>query len=98
MKIKLPDEIKEYEPELRFFFDCMIAKLYTNRHKQFASGDLRHYLRGINEERYEMAEAYRSENQFAFYMETVDVANMAWLAGLKAMRMTKVEWENKDEQ
>lgn len=94
MVISIPDTVKEYEPELRFFIDTMVQKLNINRHKGFCEDktvkDLLH-LTGAEFD--EMQEAM-SESQFNFFLECVDVANMAWLSGLKALRMTKYDWDN----
>ena len=96
MIINIPDSIKEYEPELRFFIDTMVQKLNINRHKGFCEqstvGELVNLTR---QELDEMNTAHVEESQFNFFLECVDVSNMAWLSGLKAMRMTRDEWEDR---
>lgn len=94
MQISIPDTIKEYEPELRFFVDAMVQKLNINRHKGFCEDkDVRDLLSLTAAEYDEMREALLLESQFNFFLECVDVANMAWLSGLKALRMTKHDWD-----
>lgn len=95
MKIYIPEEIAHYEPQLRYFFDCMVQKLNTNRHKGFAEGhSLTEFMDLADSELDEAARALHTDDQFAFFMEMVDVANMSWLASIKALRMTKDEWQD----
>lgn len=103
MEIVLPDEMAHYEGELRYFVDSMVRKLFVNRHKGFAEGvtwDLAQVL--LCRELEEMQGAVTSgEPQFSAFMETVDVANMAFIAGLVLARMTKAEYtelRGKDQQ
>lgn len=94
MVVNIPDSIKEYEPELRFFIDTMIQKLNINRHKGFCDHSTVEELVNLTRrELDEMQQAFDDESQFNFFLECVDVSNMAWLTGLKALRMTKDEWE-----
>ena len=94
MIINIPDSIKEYEPELRFFIDTMVQKLNINRHKGFCGhSTVEELINLTRRELDEMHQAHDEESQFNFFLECVDVSNMAWLAGLKALRMTKDEWE-----
>lgn len=97
MKIHLPEEIAHYEPELRFFFDLMVRKLHTNRHKGFGDDvTLEDLFKMLNAERIELMDAFngkRNEGQFELAMEAVDVANFSFLIGLVALRMTKEDFE-----
>lgn len=91
--IHVPDEIGAYEPELRFFFDNMVRKLHINRHKEFIeTATLYELMDYLANEVNEVNEAIHNEGQFEAYMETVDVANQAWLLGLALLRMTKEEY------
>ena len=102
MEIHLPDEIKHYEGELRYFIDTMVRKLHTNRHKGFADG--KHpveMFNGAEGEMKELRDALLHRDQFAAFVEAADVANMVFLTGLAAVRMTRDEFDyartNKDE-
>lgn len=96
MEIHLPDEIAHYEGDLRYFIDSMVKKLYISREKGFAEnldvGTARHLLDG------EIAEFDQAimggEAQFAAYMETADIANIAFLMGLVITRMNKKEYKS----
>lgn len=96
MIIHVPKEIEHYEPELHYFLQTMVLKLHTNRHKGFAEQtDLETLMTQMRLEMKEAEAAWEKESQFAFFVECVDVSNQAWLAGLKALRMTKSEWQEK---
>jgi hypothetical protein len=90
MEIFLPVEIEHYEPELRFFFDLMVRKLHTNRHKQFGE-----HLTPVSAfelllvEAEELRVALIKESQFSVAMEAVDVSNFAFLVALVVLRMDK---------
>lgn len=94
MDIHLPEEIKAYEPELKFFFDNMVRKLHINRHKGFGDGktikEMKSQLWG---EMNELSIAMEDEGQFEALMECADVANQAWLLGMIMLRQTKLEFE-----
>lgn len=96
LTIHLPREIEQYEPELRFFFDLMVRKLHTNRHKGFCedktTGPMYHALQ---DEVKELEEALKEDgSQFDVALECADIANQAWLLALVALRMTKEDFNN----
>ena len=94
MEIYIPKPIAHYEPELRFFMDAMVRKLHTNRHKGFAENvSLKQLLTQLRKETRELRDALNDEGQFALFMECVDVANQAWLLGLAATRMTRIDYD-----
>lgn len=94
ININVPPEMEEYEDDLRFFFEVMIRKLFTNRHKGFSKElNLNEMLRGCLGEIDEMAEAIRKEGQFEVAVEAADAANFAFLMALTTMHMTRQEFE-----
>ncbi len=94
MEIHLPEEIKHYEPELRFFFDNMVRKLHVNRHKGFGDGKTIKIMKSqLWGEMSELDDAMEDEGQFEAFMECVDVANQSWLLGMIMLRQTKKEFE-----
>lgn len=93
LTVNVPLDIEHYVPELRYFMESMVYKLNTNRHKGFATDvEFGSLHMGMFNELNEATSAALNESQFAYYMECVDVANMAWLAALSALRMTKDQW------
>jgi hypothetical protein len=94
MDIPIPDDIRHYEPELRFFLDCMVRKLHISRHRGFVRdrdlGELRDML---STELAELDAALLNESQFSILLESVDVANQAFLLGLAAMQLDKRTFE-----
>lgn len=97
MNIHVPEEIAHYEPELRYFFDSMVRKLFMNRHKSWAEGlDMEHGVYLIEEELRELVDAIEdpSKSQFECYIECVDVANTALLTGLVVHRYTRHAFDN----
>lgn len=95
MEIVLPADMAHYEGELRYFFDSMIRKLYVNRHKGFGEGcTFETALFLIESELTELRDAPRNgEAQFAAFFETVDIANVAFIASLVLSRMSKDEYK-----
>lgn len=94
MTIILPDEMEDYERELRFFFDVMVNKLYMNRHKGMGEGLT--VARGMGllvGEVNEFFGAFKGGSQASSLDELVDVANMAWLTSLVITRATRPEFE-----
>lgn len=90
MDIHVPESIAHYEPELRYFFDSMVQKLNTNRHKGLVEGvTILDMVAGLKGELLELEQALATEGQFDVHMEAVDVANFAWLVSLMAMRMDR---------
>lgn len=90
MHVQIPDEIKEYEPDLRFFFDTMVKKLHVNRHKGFCKGKrIDEMIDALEREVAEVKEALSTGSQFEAFVESADIANQAWLLGLTVIRMTR---------
>lgn len=96
MEIHLPIEIAHYEGDLRYFVDSMVRKLFVNREKGFAENLALHHARQLlNAEIKEFDQAVMGgEAQFAAYMETADIANMAFLLGLVITRMNKKDYKS----
>lgn len=93
MKIHVPDEMKQHEPQIRFFFDLMIRKLHTNRHKGFADdADPRDLFNHMEQETDELMTALREESQFNAAMEAVDVANFCLLLAMRVLSMDVVSF------
>lgn len=94
MKVHLPDEISEYEPELRFFMELMVRKLHTNRHKGFAGKvTFTGLMDGLEREVTELQMAIDTSHQMDVATEAVDVANMAFLTATAALRMERPEFD-----
>ena len=90
----LPPELEPFAKDLQFFFSLMVKKLYVNRHKGFAEGvTLPEMFEYMKLEMWEMVEAAHKEGQFQTAMEAVDVANFAFLVSLRALMLTKPEFE-----
>ena len=95
MKIHLPDDIAEYDGDLRFFFDLMIRKLHLNRAKGWGGYHSPLDMLGkLKAETAELEEAIKNESQFNAALEAADTANMALLTALVIMRVSKQEYEN----
>lgn len=93
--IYIPERVKEFEPQLRLFFDLMVYKLVVNSHKNDANpnanpADIFKMLAG---EVRELREAIKSEKQENVTFEACDVANMAFLAHYHAIQKTKEEFD-----
>ena len=96
MNIHLPEEIAHDEPELQFILDLMIRKLHINRHKGFTDCETPFsLLGGLVSEYQEMRDALQNESQFNVALEAVDIANMAVLQAVSALRMDKDEFEER---
>lgn len=95
MDVYVPDDIKAYEPELRFFMELMVRKLHLNRAKGFADRDtISTMVQALDGEMAELKEAIEKQSQFDVSLEAVDVANMCFLLSLVALRMTKKDFKN----
>ena len=93
INVPVPADIAHYAPDLRWFFETMVRKLYTNRHKGFGEYDEpKKLLDRLEGELLEMDQALAAEGQFDFTLEAVDVANFALLCALSATRMDKKRW------
>jgi hypothetical protein len=90
MMIHVPEELVPFRADLEYFVATMARKLHINRHKGFAENDnLVDLLNGLQNEVAELELAVKDESQFATMLEAVDVANMAFLVGLRAIRMDR---------
>jgi hypothetical protein len=93
MIINVPDEMVEHVPTLQYFMQTMVNKLHLNRHKGFGESlDLVGVFAGLSGEHGELRHALASESQFQAYIEAVDVANFAMLAGMVVLRMDKKQY------
>lgn len=78
LNIRIPPELRTYEPDLRRFIDAMIYKLRKNAHKgRWEHGRLKEYEAKLREEVTELAEAIDTGNMVEIVLEAADVANMA---------------------
>lgn len=94
MEVFLPEEVQPFEADLRLFIDTMILKLRLNAHKGFAEG--LHPINALDmaqEEMEEMRDALLHKSQEEVLAEAADVANMAWMTALSAIRMNKIEYK-----
>lgn len=93
-KVYVPDEIKDYAPDLEYFVSTMVRKLHTNRHKGTSSDLDPNFMLTLAQKEHEEAEkALDNEGQFEFGVECVDAANMYFLAARGAWQMTRKEYE-----
>ncbi len=95
MKIHIPKEMVDCEPELRYFFDNMVRKLHINRHKGFAKDlSIAEAFEHLASEVIELERDMRGKgSQFSVVMEAVDVANQAALLSFVVMRKTKPQYD-----
>jgi hypothetical protein len=90
MKIHLPKEMLEHEPEIKFFMELMVRKLHTNRHKGFADNTtVGAQFKLLEAEILELKTALEKEGQFEAAVEAADVANVALLLGMRVLHMTR---------
>lgn len=91
--IEVPDAMAEHSPVLQYFVQTMVNKLHLNRHKGFGESlDLVGVFAGLSGEQEELRHSLASESQFQAYIEAVDVANFAMLAGMVVLRMDKMQY------
>jgi len=94
MEIHLPDEIKHYEPELRFVLDLMVRKLHVNRHKGLVENySVASIASAILAENRELDHEVLEGSQFAAAVEAADLANCGVLMAIKLLRMTRPEFD-----
>ena len=78
MSIKIPPELKPYEPDIRRMLHAMIYKLRKNTHKgRWEHGRIKEYEAKLREEVTELANAIDEQNMVEIVLEAADVANMA---------------------
>ena len=93
-RITIPEEMEEYAEDLAYFFETMIRKLYTNRHKGFERNfDIAALYEGVVNETIEMKKAAKEEGQFQAGIEAADVANMAFLFALMCWHSTRPHFD-----
>ena len=96
LNIHLPREIEEYGPELQQFFNIMILKLKLNRHKGFVEDQTVEGLIGrVIDETEELTKSAVGGTQEELLMECADVANLAFLTQLCALRMNKTHFQRR---
>jgi len=93
MQIHIPPEIEEFAPHLQYFVDNMVRKLHVNRHKGFGDKPYVDLMDGLEAELNELRHALERESQFDAMLESVDVANFAFLMALRAMGQSKDQFE-----
>lgn len=92
--ISIPEEMGDYSNDLRYFFDTMVRKLFTNRHKGFSKDfDINGLIGGARKELNEVEQALDGQGQFEVAVEAADVANFAFLIGLAALTMTREDFD-----
>lgn len=94
LNIPITEELLLFKDDLEYFVSTMVRKLHTNRHKGFAENETLHgLLLGMGKEVAELVKALQEEGQFEAVVEAVDIANFAFLIAMKAMQMTRQEFE-----
>lgn len=89
--VNLPDDMSPYADELQYFVETMIRKLHCNRHKGYTK-DM-NPMRLMDLAVREIKEAHDAKGQFEFFVECADTANMAFLAAMCAIEMTRSEFD-----
>jgi hypothetical protein len=90
MNVYIPQELREYEDDLHFFFDLMIRKLHLNRHKGFVDDKtIQLFFSRLQDEMAELKSAIDSEAQFDVALECTDLSNIAFLLALCCLHQTK---------
>lgn len=78
LTIRIPPELRDYEPDIRRMFDAMIYKLRVNAHKgKWVHGRTNEYMAHLREEVTELSNAVEQKNTVEIVLESADVANMA---------------------
>lgn len=98
IQVHVPDEIDEFSPNLRYFFETMVRKLHANRHKGFGRGKkFDQIMEDLGVEVEELERAIAKESQFDVQLEAVDVANFGFLVALRAYGLNKQQF-NEEQQ
>jgi NTP pyrophosphatase (non-canonical NTP hydrolase) len=83
MEIHLPDEIADYEPQLRLFVDAMIYKLAQNSHKgKWEDVNVYEMMSRLAEEMEELHESFQKRSTTEALLEAADCANFAMIIAL----------------
>lgn len=78
LPIRIPPELRGYEPEMQKFFDAMVFKLRRNAHKgKWETLPMALAMDRLNDENGELAAAVSNGSTMEILMEAADVANMA---------------------
>lgn len=94
IKVPVPPEMVAYRNDLEYFFQTMIRKLYTNRHKGFdRQFDMAGLLKALKSEVAEVEKALAEEGQFDVAVEAADVANIGFLIALMSWHMTREQFD-----
>lgn len=78
LTIRIPPELKGYEPEMAKFLDAMVFKLRRNAHKgKWETVPMALALERLDDEMGELRSAVVNGSTMEILMESADVANMA---------------------
>lgn len=87
MKVFIPDNLKDHEPELQRFFDAMVFKLSKNSHKgKWEDSHLPAIRSRLSDEIAELDQAMQEGNIIEIILEAADVANFALILADIAIR------------
>jgi hypothetical protein len=89
--VSIPEDMAPYADELQYFVETMVRKLHCNRHKGYTK-DM-NPIQMMELATQEIEEANRAKGQFEFFVECADTANMAFLAAMCAIEMTRSEFD-----
>lgn len=90
--IRVPPELKGYEPSLTRFFDAMIYKLRRNAHKgKWEKMRMQEAMQALHGESVELQWALTNSSTMEILMEGADVANQALI-------VTEIALEVRNEQ
>lgn len=90
LNVPIPPEMEGYRADLEYFFQTMVRKLHTNRHKGVTSElNVKLMLKLADGEMAEVRDAIQNSGQFETAVECADVANFMFLAASAALQMTR---------
>lgn len=93
--VKITAELEPFRDDLEYFFNTMVRKLHTNRHKgtdkSFAIGEMR---KGAYKELEEVEKALAMGAQFEVTIECADVANFAFLLSRGVWGMSRAQFDD----
>jgi hypothetical protein len=94
LTIPIPEALRPFAPQLRFFLDTMVTKLNINRHKGFADDSDFGTLMGLlKAEMDELNQALATESQFETAIEAADLANFCFLIASRCLMLDKLTWQ-----
>jgi len=92
MKVFIPSELDDLEPDIHRFVDAMVYKLRKNAHKgRWEDLDLPSALRMLRAEVDELNGALQENNQVEILLECADVANFALILATIAIEGLKTK-------